>query len=354
MSKNIDLIKSKIKKVDTIFFDLDGVLIDTEKLYFRFWKEAASFYGYELSDEDALAMRSRDPIDAKEFFKTISNGLLDYDLVRAKRVELMDAYLLEHPIELKPFAIETLEKLKNDKKKLYIVTANKVDKATKICDFLHINEYFVAIISAKDAPRGKPFPYVYIEACKQVDKEPKDVLVFEDSPNGLKASHDAGCFTVMVEDLTPYDENMGCADGVISSLEEIIINKKTIKVVAALIRKGNTIFAAKRSYGHLKGKWEFPGGKVEKGESKEEALKREIREELSTEISVDSFFCNIKYEYEEFILDMDVFNCSIINGRLSLHKDVHSQEGFINIDDLDYGKWCPADIEILKKIKEEN
>ena len=131
------------------------------------------------------------------------------------------------------------------------------------------------------------------------------------------------------------------------------MKKNTIQVVAALIRKDNLIFAAKRSYGHLKGKWEFPGGKVETGESKENALIREIKEELSTEISVDSFFYHVNYEYEEFILDMDVYNCTVKNGRLLLHKNIHSEEGFLSIDSLNFDDWCPADIEILKMLKKQ-
>ena len=128
------------------------------------------------------------------------------------------------------------------------------------------------------------------------------------------------------------------------------MSKKIVRVVAALIRKDNKIFAAKRSYGFLKGKWEFPGGKIENGETPEQALIRELKEELSTEIKINSFFCNIKYEYPEFILDMDVFDASVINGRLLLHENIHSEEAFLNVDELDYNEWCPADIEILKKL----
>ena len=222
MIKNLNLIKKKIDGTNTIFFDLDGVLIDTEKLYFRFWKEACLFYGFTISDEDTLSLRSRDPNDAREFFKRIFDGKLDYDMTRSKRIELMNHYFETHPIELKECAVEILKSLKERGKKLYIVTANKVDKAVKIMDSLHIIEYFSEIISAKDVKRGKPFPDVYLKACEHVKMEPKDVVVFEDSPNGLKASHSAGCFTIMVEDLTPYTNDMDYVDGAISSLKEVL------------------------------------------------------------------------------------------------------------------------------------
>ena len=124
--------------------------------------------------------------------------------------------------------------------------------------------------------------------------------------------------------------------------------KKKIRVVAALIVKDNKIFAAKRAYGFLKGKWELPGGKIEAGETPEQAIVREIKEELATEIKVNKFVINVVYEYPEFILDMDVFDCSVISGRLSLDKNVHLEEAFLSADDFKPEDWCPADELIVK------
>ena len=345
MSWNIDLIENKIKEAKVLFFDLDGVLIDTESLYFRFWKEACAYYGYELDDESALSMRSRDVEDAREFFNSL--GKLNYDQVKAKRIELMSAYLINHPIRYKPGALNILQKYQNEGKKIYIVTSNTVEKAKKIVDGLKLDKYIEDIISAKDAKRGKPFPEPYLLACSKININPSEVVVFEDSPNGLKSSYSAGCFTVMVEDLTKWDKTMKYVNGTISSFEELL-HKKIKNVVAALIRRDNMVFAAKRSYGDLKGKWEFPGGKIEKGESPEEALIREIREELSTDINVGQLFAHINYEYKDFILEMDVFESTIKSGRLELHENVHSEEAFLEVNSLQYEEWCPADIEIIK------
>ena len=126
--------------------------------------------------------------------------------------------------------------------------------------------------------------------------------------------------------------------------------KRRIRVVAALIRKDNKIFAAKRAYGFLKGKWELPGGKIEKGETPEEAIVREIKEELSTEIKVNKFLTNIVYEYPEFILDMDVFDCSILNGRLALDSHVHLEEAFLGINDFNPDERCPADKNVISSL----
>ena len=222
MIKNLRDIKKKIDEVDTLFFDLDGVIINTEPLYFRFWKEACLFYGFEMSDEQALSMRSRDRTSAKEFIEGISNGKLDYVKTREKRTELMTAYLETHPYEIKPGIIDFLSKNRLNSKKLYIVTANTVEKTEDILRKIKLADFFDGVISARDVKRGKPFPFVYLEACRQVGKAPSEIVVFEDSPNGLLSSFSAGCFTVMVEDMTPYFESMDYVDGVIESFVQLL------------------------------------------------------------------------------------------------------------------------------------
>ena len=117
---------------------------------------------------------------------------------------------------------------------------------------------------------------------------------------------------------------------------------KKIEVVAAIIRKDNKIFATQRGYGDFKDGWEFPGGKVEPGETPEEALKREIREELSTEISVDSFVCTVDYDYPQFHLTMHCYYCSYEAAR------------WLTKEQLDSVDWLPADLVVVDKIKKRN
>lgn len=130
--------------------------------------------------------------------------------------------------------------------------------------------------------------------------------------------------------------------------------KKEIRVVAALIEKENKVFAAKRAYGFLKGKWELPGGKIEAKETPEEALIREIKEELSTDIKVEKFVTNVVYEYPDFLLNMDVFKCVPISGRLSLDKSIHTEEAFLDIkSEFISEDWCPADSEVILSFRSE-
>jgi len=125
---------------------------------------------------------------------------------------------------------------------------------------------------------------------------------------------------------------------------------KQIEVVAAIIRRGNEIFATQRGYGEWKDWWEFPGGKMEAGETPEEALKREIREELSTEISVDEFLCTVEYDYPAFHLTMHCYLCSLLTE--ALHLNEHEAARWLSASELESVKWLPADWQIIEFIKD--
>ena len=124
---------------------------------------------------------------------------------------------------------------------------------------------------------------------------------------------------------------------------------KTIKVVAAVIRDRDKIFATQRGYGEFKGGWEFPGGKIEEGETPQEALKREIMEELDTEIEVGELIDTIEYDYPDFLLSMGCYWCSVIRGDLVLKE--HEAARWLGKDKLMDVEWLPADIEVVRKIK---
>ena len=123
---------------------------------------------------------------------------------------------------------------------------------------------------------------------------------------------------------------------------------KTIKVVAAIIEDGENIFATQRGYGEFKGKWEFPGGKIEDGESPEEAIIREIKEELDTIIKIEKLIDTVEYDYINFHLSMKCFLCTIKQGNLILKE--HSAAKWLTKDNLDSVDWLPADKSILKNI----
>ena len=127
---------------------------------------------------------------------------------------------------------------------------------------------------------------------------------------------------------------------------------KVIKVVAAIIVEDNKIFATQRGYGDFKGGWEFPGGKVEAGELPQEALVREIKEELDTEIEVGDLVDTIEYDYPNFHLSMDCFWAKIVSGDLILKE--HAAAKWLSKDELDSVEWLPADISLIEKIQNYN
>ena len=128
---------------------------------------------------------------------------------------------------------------------------------------------------------------------------------------------------------------------------------KTVNVVAAVIREGDRILATQRGYGEYKDFWEFPGGKIEPGETPEEALRREIREELDTEIAVGQKAATVEYDYPEFHLSMDCFFAEVIRGSLVLKE--HEAAKWLPKNELDSVRWLPADrglIEMLKRMED--
>ena len=127
--------------------------------------------------------------------------------------------------------------------------------------------------------------------------------------------------------------------------------KKQIEVVAAIIRKGDKIFATQRGYGEWKDWWEFPGGKMEAGETPEDALVREIREELSAEISVDEFLCTVEYDYPAFHLTMHCYLCSLVTE--ALHLNEHEAAKWLGKDELASVRWLPADVKVVETLVNE-
>lgn len=125
---------------------------------------------------------------------------------------------------------------------------------------------------------------------------------------------------------------------------------KTINVVAAIIIKDNKIFATQRGYGEFKDGWEFPGGKVEQGEAPENAIVREIKEELDTLIEVKEYFDTVEYDYPNFHLSMKCYICTVVSGKLELLE--HEAAKWLDKDSLDSVAWLPADLGLVDKLKD--
>ena len=126
---------------------------------------------------------------------------------------------------------------------------------------------------------------------------------------------------------------------------------KTVNVVAAIIKRGDKILGTQRGYGDFAGGWEFPGGKIEQGETPEEAIVREIHEELEAHIAVDALVTVVDYDYEAFHLHMHCFLCHVVGGGFELHE--HMAARWLDAGNVDSVEWLPADEEVIQAIKDQ-
>ncbi len=208
-------------KDKVIFFDLDGVLIDTEPLYSRFWMEAMREAGMDMSYEDSLKMRSLDRKLAADLLLE-KYGCGDYDGIREKRKSLMEAYRLKNPIRLKKGAEEILKKLDKAGVRWYIVTASPLSRIKRYSEDTGLYFDEEKIISTKSVERGKPYPDVYLKALDVAGVAAKNALAVEDSPNGVRSAHAAGLETVFVPDLSePAEEDLEYCDHVTKELGDV-------------------------------------------------------------------------------------------------------------------------------------
>ena len=204
-----------------VFFDLDGVLIDTEPRYSRFWREAAEECGFAMTYEESLALRSLDAGLARErFLKQYGSDV--YVLLRETRKRRMEEYRKDHPVMEKKGARAILEHLKESGIPYYIVTASSLSRAERHMRDAHLPWDASRLISTKSVGRGKPYPDVYLEAVRTAKLKPEEVLAVEDSPNGIKSAHAAGCLAVMIPDLTEAtEEDKSLCYRICSDLDEL-------------------------------------------------------------------------------------------------------------------------------------
>ena len=191
---------TKVRPVLGVLFDLDGVVIDTEKLYTRFWREASRDLGYPMTLEQALQLRSLGRGPSQEKLDSFFGPVLRYEDLRARRVELMDAYIAEHGVEEKTGIRELLALLKEKSIPCAITSSSSLPVIREHLGNLGLLEYFTALCSGKDVPKGKPAPDIYLHGAASIGVAPENCLAVEDSPAGIEAAWRAGCMAVIVPD----------------------------------------------------------------------------------------------------------------------------------------------------------
>lgn len=194
--------------LDTIFFDMDGTLLDTEKYYNLCWYLAITEAGYEITREKALELRSLGRPHVYHFFRELYGEDFPYDAIRNRRKEMMEEMLSRDGISLKPGVKELLSWLKEKKIRCMIATATDLERTRRYLEQTGILEYFDALISAVMVEKGKPSPDIYLLACEKAGRRPQDCIAVEDSPNGVHSAAAAGCRVFMVPDQTQPDAEL--------------------------------------------------------------------------------------------------------------------------------------------------
>nr|WP_317283549.1 HAD family phosphatase [uncultured Sellimonas sp.] len=192
--------------IQAILFDMDGVLIDTEKYLTKFWRQAAAEYGIVITEEESYQYRSFASKFAAPFFAEKHGSQEDYRKIRARRKEIMKGHLEKNGLEKKDGVDEVLPKLKKMGYEIAVVTATDEERAKDYLTKIGIYDFFDDVICATMVERGKPYPDVYLYACERIGKKTSECIAVEDSPNGIRAAYTAGCHVVMIPDLTQPDE----------------------------------------------------------------------------------------------------------------------------------------------------
>jgi len=189
-----------------IIFDMDGLMIDTEKLLTRFWREAAEFYGYPMTEEHVLGIRSLSSKYAEPHLKGIFGEDFNYWDVRAKRIELMNAYIRSNGIEKKAGLDELLAYLKSTDLKIAVATATDFQRTQMYLNSIGVFDFFDRIVCGDMIKNGKPEPDIYITAAGELGLSCSECIALEDSPNGIKSAYTAGCVPIMIPDLSAPDK----------------------------------------------------------------------------------------------------------------------------------------------------
>jgi HAD superfamily hydrolase (TIGR01509 family) len=206
-----------------ILFDMDGLVLDTEKLFTRFWMEASQLHGYPMTRQQALGMRSLSKTAGQQQLESYFGPRINYAEIRATRIRLMSAFIAENGVEPKPGIYRLLDWLDAHNIPAAITSSSPTDRIEQYLKPLNLYHRFQKICSGHEVPRGKPEPDIYLYGAAQLGLHPEECLALEDSPAGILSAYRAGCLPVMIPDQDqPTEETLPLLYGKADSLAEII------------------------------------------------------------------------------------------------------------------------------------
>jgi HAD superfamily hydrolase (TIGR01509 family) len=202
---------------------MDGLVMDTEKLYSRFWREACAFFGFTMSYEQSIAMRALNAQLAEATLKRFFGPEIEYLPTRNKRIELMEAYIEENGVELKPGVVELLDYLQAQGIPAAITSASPIPRIQNYLSRHGLEVRFAALCSGRDVPRGKPEPDIYLHGAAALGLKAEECMALEDAPAGILSAYRAGCLPVMIPDLDqPSEETKTLLYAKADSLADVI------------------------------------------------------------------------------------------------------------------------------------
>ena len=205
-----------------ILFDMDGLVLDSEVLYTRFWREAAHFLGYPMTVEQSLGMRSLGKDRGQPYLESLFGPGIDYTTLRNKRIELMDVYVAEYGISPKSGIFELLDYMEAHGIAAAITSSSPMDAIRKHLAAVNLLHRFRKLCSGHDIPNTKPAPDIYLLGAKELGLDPAECLALEDSPTGILSAYRAGCLPVMIPDLDqPGEETQKLLYAKADSLSDI-------------------------------------------------------------------------------------------------------------------------------------
>ncbi len=197
-----------LRPIRGVLFDMDGLVVDTEKLYSRFWREACAFYGYTMNLEQSLKMRGLGGQAGEWMLHSFFGEDADYLTLRNKRIELMDAFVDANGVELKSGIFPLMDFLQEKGIPAAITSSSPIARIRKFLSPYGLDTRFAALCSGRDVPKGKPEPDIYLAGAAALNLPPEYCLALEDAPAGIESAYRAGCLPVLIPDLDAPTEQL--------------------------------------------------------------------------------------------------------------------------------------------------